>query len=59
MNYFIIKDGINESIDLFHFLLDLPVLSSLLELLDKEWEYCQGNILNIFNVNYILIISIY
>ena len=54
MNYFIIKDGINESIDLFHFLLDLPVLSSLLELLDKEWEYCQGNILNIFNVFYIL-----
>lgn len=40
MNYFIIKDGINESIDLFHFLLDLPVLSALLELLDKEWEYC-------------------
>lgn len=53
MSYFITKDAIiQDSIDLFHFLLDLPLMTSLLELIDKYWDYCQGNILAIFDVFY-------
>ena len=51
MSYFITKDAvIHDSIDLFHFLLDLPLMSALIEFMDKYWDFCHGNIVSIFDV---------
>jgi hypothetical protein len=53
MTYFIKKDVlINDSIDLFHFLIDLPMMTALLEIIDPFWELCYGNpilLLDVYN----------
>lgn len=51
MNYFITKEQIfPHCTDLFHFILDLPLMAALLEYMDKYWDYCNGQVIALFDV---------
>ena len=51
MGYFITNDiNYKNSTDLFHFILDLPLMAALLEYMDKFWDHCNGDLVSIFDV---------